>query len=295
MPNNGFRVSDSARRARNRGAYSNPYSGVGEEFFPLGVPPDHSGFTLHEAGYDPANEDWDFPSVLSPFWRLYYNARAGHRVLFGGRAIELTPDRLVLIPDHQLFHCQGRRPTPHAWLAFSVSRRPSPQQAMPIVLSPARTEIELLDDLSQLFLTDEQGSHRERVFHAGMAVLHIVLSRTEISWRQRAPASVLRTVDYIEQHYASPIYVPRLAEMVELCTEALARSFKRYQGETIGQFIVKVRVRRAADLLAPTDVTLDEAAEQPGFPNRYYLSRVFKRITGQSPAEFRRRRHGLRQ
>ena len=104
MPNNGFLISNSARRAKNRGAYSSPYSGVGEEFFPLGVPPNHSGFVLHEAGHDPENEDWNFPSVLSPFWRLYYNSQAGHRVVFGARSVDLTSDRLVLIPDRQLPH-----------------------------------------------------------------------------------------------------------------------------------------------------------------------------------------------
>ena len=78
-------MSDSALRLRNRGAYSKPFSGVGVEFFPLGVPPDHSGLVLYEAGYLPANDWWNFPNVLSPFWRLYYNARKGHRVIFPER------------------------------------------------------------------------------------------------------------------------------------------------------------------------------------------------------------------
>lgn len=289
MPDCGFSVSDSARRSRNRGAYSSPYSGVGEEFFPLGVLPDHAGFTLHEAGYDPENHTWDFPSVLSPFWRLYYNARPGHHVVFGDRAIELRPDRLVLIPDRLLFHCQGERPVPHTWLAFSVGRRPSPRQAMPILLPPRRAELVLLDDLSQLFSAGSRSDRRTALFHTGMALLHVVLCRPEISWQEGIPESVLRTIQHIEQEYASPLYISRLAARAGLCTEALARAFKRSQGETIGQFIVKVRVRRAADLLAQTDSSVDQVAEKTGFPNRYYLSRVFKKITGQSPADFRRR------
>jgi transcriptional regulator GlxA family with amidase domain len=83
--------------------------------------------------------------------------------------------------------------------------------------------------------------------------------------------------------------IPRLARMANLCTEALARSFKKYQGDTIGRFIAKVRVREAAHLLTHTDATIDDIAERTGFPNRAYLSRVFKRTTGESPAQFRRR------
>ena len=204
MPDNGFHVSNPARRAKNRGAYSSPYSGVGEEFFPLGVPPDHAGFVLHEVGYDPENEDWDFPSVLSPFWRLYYNSQAGHCVVFGDRPIELTPDRLVLIPDQQLFHCQGNRPVTHTWLAFSVARRPAAEQAMPILLSPRRIELDLLEDLGRLFLMDDVPSNRNRIFHCGMALLHVTLSRAEIRWQPDTPAAVARTVQYIERHFAPP-------------------------------------------------------------------------------------------
>ena len=124
MPDNGFHVSNPARRAKNRDAYSSPYSGVGEEFFPLGVPPDHAGFVLHEVGYDPENEDWNFPSVLSPFWRL--------------------------------------------------------------------------------FLMEDVPSNRNRIFHCGMALLHVTLSRAEIRWQPDTPAAVARTVQYIEEHFAPP-------------------------------------------------------------------------------------------
>src|ERR1039457_5586293 len=147
-------MSDSALRVKSRGAYSSPFSGVGVEFFPLGVLPDHSGFVLHEAGFLPRNDWWDFPNVLSPFWRLYYNFRKGHKVIFADREIELTPDRLVLIPDRQLFHCRGFRPVPNLWLAFSVARRLQPGRSIPVILSPTRTERGVMRDFVRLFSGD---------------------------------------------------------------------------------------------------------------------------------------------
>lgn len=57
---------------KNRiGAYEQPFSGVGLEFDPLGIEADRSGIILHEAGHHPENDNWNFPSVFSPFWRLY--------------------------------------------------------------------------------------------------------------------------------------------------------------------------------------------------------------------------------
>jgi AraC family transcriptional regulator, arabinose operon regulatory protein len=282
-------VSDSALRLRNRGAYSDPFSGVGVEFFPLGVPADHAGFVLYETGYLPRNDWWNFPNVLSPFWRLYYNGRKGHKVVFHEREVELTPKRLMLIPDHQLFHCQGCTPVPTLWFAFNVARRLVAQQPIPILLSPTRTEQALMHDVTRLFSDEAQGPNRDRIFHASMALLHVVLNRPEIQWQSKTPAAVVQTVRYIEDHFASPLCIPRLARLANLSVEALARSFKRCRGETIGRFIAQVRVREAAHLLMHTDVRIEDVAERTGFPNRAYLSRVFKRTTGESPAEFRRR------
>ncbi len=282
-------MSNSGLRVRNRGAYSQPFSGVGIEFFPLGMPPDHTGLILYESGYLPQNDWWDFPNTLSPFWRLYYNSREGHRVIFPNRTIELTPEHMVLISDHQLFHTQGSEPVPHFWLAFNVARRLMPNQQIPIVMAPGRTERSLLEDLAELYAEDSGERNRDRIFHGSMALLHLALNRPEIEWQGNTPPAVVQTVRYIEEHYAAPLFIPRLARMANLCTEGLARSFKKYQGVTIGRFIVNVRVRQAAHLLIHTDTPIETVAETTGFPNRAYLSRVFKKTTGESPAQFRRR------
>jgi hypothetical protein len=49
-------MSYSALKKRNRGCYTQPFSGVGMEFFPLGVLPDQSGVVLHEAGFLAKND-----------------------------------------------------------------------------------------------------------------------------------------------------------------------------------------------------------------------------------------------
>ncbi|MCC7084394.1 MAG: helix-turn-helix transcriptional regulator [Pirellulales bacterium] len=279
-------MSDSAFVTKNCGAYSSPFCGVGVEFFPLGVSFDLSGFVLHEVGYLARNNRWNFPNVLSPFWRLYYNFCPGHTIVFPHREVELRPEYLVLIPEHQLFHCRGTIAVPHLFLAFSVLRRLTPEQPLPILLRPLAIEQQLIESMPPQF---EPVPQRERIFHMGLAILNLVLSRPEIVWQQRAPAAVQETIRFIAENYALRLTIPRLAQMADLSVEAFARSFKEYQGETIGQHILKVRVREAAHLLTHGDATIDAIAEQTGLSNRAYLSRVFKRITGDSPARFRRR------
>ena len=48
-------------------------------------------------------------------------------------------------------------------------------------------------------------------------------------------------------------------------------------------------MRESARLLLQSDETIDAIADDTGFPNRAYFSRVFKQITGEAPAGFRRK------
>ena len=72
-------VSNPIIERENRGAYEQPFSGVGVEFDPLGVNPDRQGVTLHETGFIEANARWNFPGVFSRFWRFHYNGSRGQR------------------------------------------------------------------------------------------------------------------------------------------------------------------------------------------------------------------------
>jgi YesN/AraC family two-component response regulator len=46
-------------------------------------------------------------------------------------------------------------------------------------------------------------------------------------------------------------------------------------------------VREAARLLLESDLNIDKVGEKTGFANRFYFSRVFKAVSGETPAKFR--------
>ncbi|HWY75930.1 MAG TPA: AraC family transcriptional regulator [Verrucomicrobiae bacterium] len=282
-------MSISVLRKRNHGCYTIPFSGVGMEFFPLGMLPDQSGVLLHETGYLARNDWWDFPNTLSPFWRLYFNTRPGHKVVFPNAEFDLTPERIVLVPDHQLFHSVGRTPVPHCWMTFQVGGRLAHTQSIPILLRPSRIERQLLDQIMREFTGIGMGN-RNRILHFSLALLHLVLSNREILWQASRPSeALLRTLRYIETNHASTLESNEMAAKAGLSVRGFSKAFKRHQGVTPCQFLTQVRVREAAQLLASTDISLEQIAEKTGFPNRHYLSRVFKKITGDSPAHFRHR------
>ena len=228
-------MSFSPRRRINTGAYTTPFSNTGIEFFPLGVLPGHSGVVLHESGFLRSNRDWNFPNMFSPFWRLIYDFRRGHKIVFADREVPLGPDRIVLLPDHHRCHFFETRPTPTFWLHFSHSRRPVPRQPMPIELPPSRTEMDLIGDLQALFDDRRSEENRERIFRLSIALLQVVLSRPEIQWSKEKPESLLRVLQFVEEHYAEPLYNPQLARLAGMSATRFVEEFRRGQGIIVRQ------------------------------------------------------------
>ena len=81
---------------------------------------------------------------------------------------------------------------------------------------------------------------------------------------------------------------PIAAEM-GMTKSHLCKIFKHGTGQTMTQFLNACRVRAACDLLKDPTQTIAAVAERAGFNNLNYFYRVFKKVTGTLPAEFRKR------
>ncbi len=285
-------VSDSLTSRLNIGAYDRPFSGIGVEFHPLCIPPGHSDITLHETGFQPANKDWNFPGVFSPFWRLYFNSDRGHCVMFGDQMTELTPNHIMLIPPHCLFHCLGRNPVAHFWITFSFARRLIPEMQIPVLLPPRDTELCLIRDLKRWVALGQDAQSYYALYLNSQALLQVVIARAELHWQPPIPDNFLRINSYITSHIQCKLDSPMLAKMAGLSLAGFNRLFRRYFGTSPARYVTETRVREAARLLLQSNETIDSIADKTGFPNRAYFSRIFKTVTDLPPAEFRRR-HSL--
>jgi transcriptional regulator GlxA family with amidase domain len=84
-----------------------------------------------------------------------------------------------------------------------------------------------------------------------------------------------------------------LAREAGMSVTGFERLFKQHYDSTPARFVTETRIREASHRLLQTDESIDLIAEQTGFPNRAYFSRVFKKIIGDSPAAFRRNQRTL--
>jgi AraC-like DNA-binding protein len=282
-------VSDSIHSRVTDSPYYKVFTGAAIEFDPVATKPGKTGIVLHETGYLPANRDWMHSSVFSPYWRLYYNQQGGHYVRIGESSVKLTPEHIVLIPSHCLCSFEGLHSVPHFWIHFSFERALANDQPLPVLLKPRATELCLIREVQRLILADKKREPGLELFGYGMALLDVVLVRPELRWRPTMPANMERVRQVIEERLGQAFSNSDLAQVAGLSGTGLERAFKRHFGTTPARYVTELRVREAAHLLLQTDQTLEAIAELTGFPNRAYFSRVFKHVTAESPASFRRK------
>lgn len=98
-----------------------------------------------------------------------------------------------------------------------------------------------------------------------------------------------KVLQYIGEHYGSPIRLSELAELVNMNEQYFCRYFKKNIGKTITEYINMIRVEKAATALAETEDKIIDIASACGFDNIGYFIRRFKKEKDMTPSEYRKK------
>ena len=101
---------------------------------------------------------------------------------------------------------------------------------------------------------------------------------------------LIKARQFIDRNYARDLTVDRLATMASLSTFHFIRAFRAAFGQTPHQYLRDRRLARAKELLVTTPQPVTEICDQIGFQSLGSFSSLFRRVTGETPAEFRAKR-----
>ncbi|HJT18288.1 MAG TPA: AraC family transcriptional regulator [Thermoanaerobaculia bacterium] len=103
----------------------------------------------------------------------------------------------------------------------------------------------------------------------------------------RTMAPLQRAREYLHAHYREPLTMRDLARSASVHPVYLGQLFHRELGETVADYVKRLRVRSAAEELARSDTPIAQIAFEHGFCDQSHFQRVFKRFCGVTPARFR--------
>lgn len=121
-------------------------------------------------------------------------------------------------------------------------------------------------------------------------IMEIVGHASRSEWRfSDAPRWLTRAHEVICENFSEPYSLAAVAGIVGIHPTHLARGFRRYYGQSIGEYLQRIRIDYACRKLREDKDSLVEIALGSGFSDQSHFSKTFRRLTGQTPSAFRRK------
>ena len=104
----------------------------------------------------------------------------------------------------------------------------------------------------------------------------------------RHPRWLKTVVEYIQENSSANLSLNEIASVAQVHPVHLSRTFRNHYRQTVAEYIRRFRVESACDLLLSSNLTIAQIALDVGFADQSHFTKIFKRLTFETPAQFRK-------
>lgn len=273
-------------------------------------------FQMLNVGLAHHNGDWNWKNVSSPFTRIYYVKEGEALLHLPQQVVRLRPGYLYIVPAYTLhsYECEGLfvHYYLHVYEGFKSEMNLMEQYDFPIEVAGSHDDELLLqrmceehpqaqlpssnpqtyDNAAQF--TDYVKRYRDIPLWQKMELRGSILMLFSRFLREAVPHEwttderMKRVQEHIHSHICENVDIEELADVACVTKPYLIRLFKKEFGTSPVQYINSKKVERAQLLLYTTDIPVKEVAYELGFNDHSYFIRMFRKVTGITPQEYRR-------
>lgn len=261
------------------------------------------------------NADWNWVDVNSPFMRIYYVLEGFAKLKLPSGIVELKPHYMYFIPAFTThsYICDSHFSLYYIHLYEDNFDGTSilDDWEIPTEIKANKFDMELMKRLCEInpfmklpqsdptsydnkptlmksLMTNKSRPMYDKVESRG--IVYIIISRflknaSKISLGR--DDRIEKTIDYIRNNLYSDITIAELAQRVFLSTDHFIKLFKHEMHTTPLQYITKKKIEKAQLLLATCDLSVKNISYKLMFDDYSYFCRIFKKITGVTPKEYR--------
>src|SRR6185436_14019341 len=117
--------------------------------------------------------------------------------------------------------------------------------------------------------------------------LSLVSNQIVVQRDHAEPPVITRAKEFIKQHLTEDISLGQVAKAVNTSTFYFCKMFKKVTGLNFTDYLSRMRIEKSKNLLLNPNLRVSEIAFEVGFQSLTHFNRVFKKILGQSPTEYR--------
>ena len=281
------------------------------------IPIESMNLMLLNVGRAQHNADWNWKDVSSPFIRIYYVLEGEAAIHLAEHNVRLLPRHLYFIPAYTVhsYECHGLfvHYYLHVYEGFKNEMNLQEVYELPIEVEGSEVAAQLFEHLCNRlpearlphsdpnsYDTSAQTSdyvqrYRDMALWEKMELRGAMLMIMSHFIRQAKPRvwtqdeRMKRVLEYVHSHISDSINIEQLADVACITKPYFIRLFKHEFGFPPVQYINRKKVERAQLLLFTTDKAVKEVAFILGFSDQNYFIRLFRKLTGITPQEYRRK------
>lgn len=149
----------------------------------------------------------------------------------------------------------------------------------------------LLSEFQGLMAPRLAGNHMPVYIHQALLLQELLgycaLHQSQIEKRSKAPFNLDGLHAYMQQNIRQHLSLQQLADFVGLSPHHFSRRYKHLTGESPVQHFLQLKMQHACFLLEVSGDSVQSVAQELGYEDAYYFSRLFKRIIGLAPDHYR--------
>jgi AraC-like DNA-binding protein len=148
------------------------------------------------------------------------------------------------------------------------------------------------DELDQTFFDTKVVSNKQHESVVKLLTIfaeHLSLLSNQVVVRPEnsEPPVIVRAKEYIHKHHTEDISLGQVAKAVNTSTFYFCKMFKKVTGINFTDYLSRLRIEKSKSLLLDRNLRVSEIAFEVGFQSLTHFNRVFKKLLGQSPTEYR--------
>lgn len=105
---------------------------------------------------------------------------------------------------------------------------------------------------------------------------------------KRQSTAVLQTIQYLESNYRDKAVLGNFCQEYHYSLQYISRRFKQETGLSVSDYLQKIRIEKSCELLAGSDLRIQEVAHEVGYEDVKFFNQLFRRLLHIPPGEYRK-------
>lgn len=220
------------------------------------------------------------PSVRT-HWLLHYVVSGTGIFVRDGVTYQVKAGDIFVIPPYEetYYEADTKNPWRYIWIGYTTDEEVPKPLENSVVHCPGAGKI--FDDMQRC---DKLENGRSAFLTAKIWELISVL----LEGGEEAQDYVNKALHYMQSEYVHGITVQQVAERLNINRSYFSELFREKIGMSPQQYLIRLRLERAAELLAVYGESPTTVAVSVGYPDIYHFSKIFKQYFGMSPRNYRK-------